>query len=231
MKRPTRVPLQLSESLHQRLNAYALAASAAGVGVLALTLPAEGRIVYTQAHHIISKGQSYPIYLNHGGIPDFNLVIGDIISSDLAFYVRGETYNSHIYNAVAITGTSGRGIGVAAALKKGQKIPGKSGFEPIAVLGADNTYLSRYSGNWLPDVKNRYLGMMFLIKGKVHYGWARVSVRSDTHPFRITGLVTGYAYETIANKPIIAGQTHGKDEATLGRLAQGASAVSNGGKP
>jgi len=52
-----------------------------------------------------------------------------------------------------------------------------------------------------------------------------MSVRSDTHPFRITGLVTGYAYETIANKPIIAGQTHGKDEATLGRLAQGASGV------
>jgi len=38
-------------------------------------------------------------------------------------------------------------------------------------------------------------------------------------------ILTGYAYETIPNKLIIAGQTHGRDEATLGRLAQGVSGV------
>jgi hypothetical protein len=30
---------------------------------------------------------------------------------------------------------------------------------------------------------------------------------------------------------IVAGKTHGKNEATLGRLAQGASGMSNRGKP
>jgi hypothetical protein len=35
----------------------------------------------------------------------------------------------------------------------------------------------------------------------------------------------GHAYETIPNKSIIAGQTHGKHEATLGHLATGASAI------
>ncbi len=43
-------------------------------------------------------------------------------------------------------------------------------------------------------------------------------------------LLTGYAYETIPNKPIIAGKTHGKDvitlePASLGHLARGASAI------
>jgi hypothetical protein len=72
--------------------------------------------------------------------------------------------------------------------------------------------------------------MKFTINGKVHYGWARLSVTNLKDKFRITATLTGYAYETIPNKPIKAGQTHDGDEATLGRLAQGASVVSNGGR-
>ena len=70
MKRP-RVPSQVSESLHQRLSAYALAASAAGVGVLALAHPAEARVVYTKAHHVIRAGDIYYLDLNHDGVVDF----------------------------------------------------------------------------------------------------------------------------------------------------------------
>jgi hypothetical protein len=62
------------------------------------------------------------------------------------------------------------------------------------------------------------LGLRFTIVGETHYGWARLSTVSGI-------FLNGYAYETIPNKPIIAGKTHGKDEATLGRLAQGASGV------
>src|SRR5579864_1174953 len=65
MKRPARVPLQLSESLHKRLSAYALAASAAGVGVLALAQPTEARIVYTPKHVDCSRG--CPINLTNVG--------------------------------------------------------------------------------------------------------------------------------------------------------------------
>jgi hypothetical protein len=78
------------------------------------------------------------------------------------------------------------------------------------------------TGPWA-DVQNRYLGLKFKIKGESHYGWARLNVQLNGGP--ITGTLTGYAYETIPNKPIIAGKTHGKDEATLGHLATGASAI------
>ena len=37
----------LSDSIHHRLNMYALAASAAGAGMLALTPPAEGKVEST----------------------------------------------------------------------------------------------------------------------------------------------------------------------------------------
>jgi hypothetical protein len=68
-------------------------------------------------------------------------------------------------------------------------------------------------GNWL-DVKNRYLGFEFVIKGKVHYGWARLSVKNNDGG-NIEGTLTGFAYETIPNKPIIAGKTESAEEGSI----------------
>jgi hypothetical protein len=62
-----RARAMLSPSIDQRLTSYALAASAAGVGVLALTMPAEGRIIYTPAHHVITHGGSFSLDVNHDG--------------------------------------------------------------------------------------------------------------------------------------------------------------------
>lgn len=73
MKRssPARIPACLSVSLGRRLNSYALAASAAGVGVLVLAEPAEGKIVYTPAHVKIGYNSEYNLDINHDGITDF----------------------------------------------------------------------------------------------------------------------------------------------------------------
>ena len=46
----------LSEPAHQRLKTYALAASASGVAMLALALPAEGKIVYRRDNQPIPPG-------------------------------------------------------------------------------------------------------------------------------------------------------------------------------
>jgi hypothetical protein len=72
------------------------------------------------------------------------------------------------------------------------------------------------------------LGLKFVVHGKVHYGWARLSITLGHHRQYddVSGTLTGYAYETVPNKPIIAGQTKGPDvitvqPGTLGRLARG----------
>jgi hypothetical protein len=89
-------------------------------------------------------------------------------------------------------------------------------------------------------VKNRYLGFKFAIKGKIHYGWARLSVAvKSSGGVSLTTTLTGYAYETIPGKSIIAGATKGPEDAegtavnshtrapvTLGALAFGASGLS-----
>ena len=67
-----------------------------------------------------------------------------------------------------------------------------------------------------------YLGMKFVIQGKAHFGWTRLNVGCTNT--KVNATLTGYAYETVPNKPIIAGKTHGPDvvePATLGQLASG----------
>jgi hypothetical protein len=217
--------LQLSSSLHHRLNAYALAASAAGVGVLALAQPAEAKIIYTPTHKVIKPNSSYDLDLNNDGIADF------VIQNKFRC-----TSGSCFGNAYASVGRSGDGVGVVVrpgvshnrelALRKGSLVGENrsfsSGSMARASLNAQGTLSS--AGAWA-NVTNRYLGLKFRLNHESHYGWARMSVRIDTKTAKITATLTGYAYETIPNKKIIAGKIHGDNKATLGRLAQGASAV------
>jgi len=225
--KPARVTSNLSGSLHQRLNAYALAAGAAGVSVLALAQPVEAKIVYTKADVVIGPNgvQRYNLDLNHDGIADFTLQFGTF---------RNHTDSSAYLDESApagngVMGSKPRAIVSAAALYRGAKIargqafyPGKEQMVRVACAGTIIHRTCITSGNWV-NVANRYLGLKFKLKGKTHYGWARLSVQESVSDINAT--LTGYAYETIPNKPIIAGKTHGNDEATLGHLATGASAI------
>jgi hypothetical protein len=231
MERPARIPSLLSRSLNYRLNEYTLVATAAGVGALALAQPAEAKVIYTPAHVVIGKkGERFTLDLNHDGIGDFALFYfhahkgSDFHTSILvAGYPNGSSSN-----LVATTGKAANGDGVAAALRKGSKIPGKSNVFRAGVLAGKSS--SDYVGNWFPNVKDRYLGLTFLVKGKKHYGWARLSVETHKHPFTIKAILTGYAYETVTNKPIVAGKTTGPNVVTvqpgsLGHLARGAAVI------
>lgn len=231
--RPRRTQINLSQPLQQRLNAYALAATAAGVGMLALTPPAQAEIVYTKAHVVIGRYAvlSYDIDLNGDGTGD--------VTINLASRV-GDSHNF-------LRASRALGIdlgGVRCALKAGSRIGPKKHFSATAGLltvtgGSNSTY------GFASDTRNgwkngAYLGIKFLINGEVHFGWARMTVK--TQMSGITILVSGYAYETIPNKPIIAGKTHGADDAeqpapasltipaerpaTLGLLALGAPGLS-----
>ncbi len=225
---------QLSESLHHLLNSYALAASAAGVSLLALAQPSEAEIVYTPAHKSITPNHTIPLDLNHDRTADFRF-------KDIHFTT---TYGSDHRGVLSVVGArpSGRIQGYtrynrhyASALSAGELIGPKGPFTAGPKLMASvysHTTARRYSasvcdGPWANAV-NRYLGLKFLIRGKAHFGWARLNVNCPQT--NVNAELTGYAYETIPNKPIIAGKTKGKDvitvqPASLGHLARGASAI------
>jgi hypothetical protein len=218
---------ELSESLHHLLNAYALAATAAGVGMLALVSPAEAKIVYTRAHHVIKQNDRY--FLRFTRSAGFTIV--DYVNCSEAEAGTGATASPRPFQCNGYLSVSGHGNQIegtanassfdAAALHRGAKIGLKGAFNSRAVmcdvLDSSNTVF----GHWA-NVERRYLGLKFVLAGKLHYGWARLSV--SVRKYNITATLTGYAYETIPNKPIIAGKTHGEDDSTLGSLAQGALA-------
>ncbi len=212
-----RRPVGFNADLEKSLAAYAGAAAAAGVSFLAMTNSADAKIVYTPAHTKIPHGRvGVPIDLNHDGITDFSFV----------------SYYGLEVSAVGNNQVWGRGTGsgrFASALPAGRKIgPDKTylgkGTGFMAAWGY-STYMNSSTasfGQW-NFTRGRYVGLKFAINGQIHYGWARVDVPS-IHP----AVLTGYAYETIPKKPIIAGNTKGPDAitldaASLGKLAVGAS--------
>jgi hypothetical protein len=220
-----RASVRISDSLHRQLNMYALAASAAGVGVLALAEPAEAKIFYTPAHVQII-GNVY-LDLNHDGINDFRFSTTHHTSTGLAH--AGTFFSkSNAQLRVYPVGTRNQIWGhssYASALKPGVRVGPKfspGGFSMVQVAGI-NGQLSAYYGPWEGTktnrtVKNRYVGLKFLIKGQVHYGWARLKV---TVEYPISATLTGYAYETVPNKSIITGKTKGPDVERIQQPATG----------
>ena len=240
MKRSSqpRAAAELSKSVNHQLNTYALVAGAAGVGLLALAPAAEAKIVYTPTHSRV--GQALPVDLNHDGIIDFYLnIYGHSDTSKLSacqYLIFGTLapFCSSNHGTNAIRKTEGAGPTFGADLGYGARIrPHQKFANASALLGSvfATRSDSRWSGPWFnggKGVKNRYLGLKFKIKGRFHFGWARMTVTTNHRLF--TATLTGYAYETIPGKGIVAGKTKGLDVTTvvptsLGHLAAGASAI------
>jgi hypothetical protein len=240
MKRTPRSPRassSLSESTNRKLNTYALAASAAGVGLFALTQSAEAKIVYTGTWVEISPFGTVPLDVNHDGIADFKF--------------SNVGYSTSVLDVLKVVGVQSNriwGTGrYASALPAGVRIGPKGKFQVNPSLMAKATQCYYYScskknlGLWA-NVTHRYLGLKFSINGEFHYGWARLNVTVEPDHAAYAAL-TGYAYETVPNTPIITGNTAGPDEvghvpndaatptvtnrtsASLGTLARGALAL------
>jgi hypothetical protein len=215
----------LSESARQQLHMYAIAAGAAAVGALALAQPVEAKIVYTSANVVIGyNGVSYyNLDLNHGGITDFTI-----------YWDKSFAFHRHQHlgvfpaasNQVAAMKSCSSGFCTikAEALYRGVKIGSGQAF-----YGSKSAIMARgqcfgtgnhcsFGGNWL-GASNRYLGLAFTIHGKTHYGWARISVHVVSRRF-LSSRLTGYAYETIPGKSIIAGRTNAAEaDPTNGRYS------------
>jgi hypothetical protein len=211
-----------SQKTHHQLTSYTLAATAAGVGLLASAAPSEAEIIYTPANGMITRDGSYAIDLNHDGIVDF--VILEKVqnqSANASFQTLGvkPPPNNQADCRYPFCGSTG-GV-YAGGLSLGNEIGpssarhGWSG-EPkqMAAEIRSGTFVT-YLGDFR-YARGNYLGLRFQINGETHFGWARFTVR-----FR-GGLpkdrtweahLTGYAYETVAGKGIKAGQTKEDDDA------------------
>jgi hypothetical protein len=216
---PSRTPAKLSVSVHHQLNMYALAVGAAGVGLLASAQRAEARIVYTPANVRVPANGVIGLDLNHDRTTDFK--IGLVSSFPVAVLIAEVLQTNEVWGVQSGTRW------MAADLKAGNRIGKNSAFKNyslglyMAIVTQGNS-----AGPWIGQ-ERAYLGLRFNIKGQIHYGWARFKVATQRgHVPFIKATLTGYAYETIPNKPITAGKTTGPDAnavqpTTLGKLALG----------
>jgi hypothetical protein len=238
---------RLAGKLELRLATYAAAASAAGVGILALAQPSAAEIIYTDTHLRVIKGTL--LDLNHDGVNDFQFTGFRSVYfvtqsggarprySNAALSVLGEGPDNQVF-----------GASYASALKAGATIGPSGKFPGGPRIGRDHdklgvSYYLRAYGPWQSNpygIRNRYLGVKFKVNGEIHYGWVRMNVHFQPFAY-IFPEITGYAYETEAGKSIRAGQTKETSEAakisnsllpesvvreaTLGALAIGAQGI------
>jgi len=202
----------LSDSVHQRLNVYALAASAAGV--LALTPSAEAKIVYTPAHRRLSLNKNFFLDLNHDGIDDFKFNFAARKTSSQMFDDHLDINGVKPSDSVVwFHSTIHEGGSCALALPKGRTVGSRQAFKrgPLIMLNtyANTSNRTTYCTSQHVKKGQAYLGLKFSINGKIHYGWARLAnVFGGPNP---GAELTGYAYETMPDKPIITGKTKGPD--------------------
>jgi hypothetical protein len=212
----------LNFKLDRKLAGYTAAATAAGVGVMALAQPSQAKIVYTPTDETLKPNQTLAIDLNNDGIVDFTLT--NILGTNEGYLsVTAEGLN-HIVMA---------GSFYASALQPGQKVGMGERWRAFSAFmnfcsSENGTVTNR--GPW-SNVKDRYLGLEFTIQGQTHFGWARLNViRNEC---KMIAVLTGYAYETVPHKAITTGRTSGADEigsekrsnATLGALALGSGGL------
>jgi hypothetical protein len=230
--RAPRSSQQLSPTLLHKVNAYTLAAGAAGVSVFALSQPAVAEIVVTHAHGTVAYHGTVSIDFNHDGVPDFRLTL-----PSSGYHLFHATLQVRPRGAGGVIGTA---KGYASAMAQGASIgPGQVFTEGMAVpmvktlaLRSCGSYYRDLFGPW-QDAQNSFLGVRFLIDGATHYGWIRLTVTTDTG--FIVPTVTGYAYETIPGESIRAGQMVEDDSVpaekspaangSLGMLALGSQGV------
>jgi hypothetical protein len=202
-----RVMATLDWRIEKRLLSYAVAATAAGVGTMACSLPAGAKVVSTSTFVQIPPNIMVNLDLNGDGIPDFQFSNNNN-SSGSSSVLRGnlkvlpQNQGNAIWGASAYASALGPGVVVGSngAFQQGHE------FMAHATHFCHSSCLYRSGGPW-KEATRLYLGFQFTILGQMHYGWARVSVAATDGG--VYAAVTGYAYETVPNVSIVTGQTTG----------------------
>jgi hypothetical protein len=225
--RTPRTTLPINSKLEIRLLGYITAAGAAGVGLMAIAQPAEAKIVYTPLANVPLTSLT-TVDLNGDGVADlsFNFIQSGYGAFQNVYPAAG--------NAIAF-GTLNHSSG-PLPLPWLTRIGWKTKFTTGRglITGVDGCHSYCFDIGIWQNQTNKYLGIKFLINGKTHFGWMRLTVGAP-----LTGYASGYAYEDRADEPIIAGKTTGPEVAlsiaptafplkpsqSLGLLARGAHGV------
>ncbi|MBK8845919.1 MAG: T9SS type A sorting domain-containing protein [Bacteroidetes bacterium] len=181
------------------------------VTAMMFSASANAQIIYTDVNPdstITCLGNSctktYNVDLNNDGVNDYS--ISSIRSGNICQH-GGMVYRSQVkvaaFNAnavVAVTNTTyPRAMNFNNVISSGLSLS-TSGFVFSKYWGNCGTG----SLNLWPNSVDRYLGLKLIVGANTYYGWARMQVVFGYQP---TFIIKDYAYNTIPNQPILAGET------------------------
>jgi hypothetical protein len=208
----SKLPCKLSDSLHRSLSAYALAAGAAGVAVLACSGSAEAAPVCKNPNLTIPGTNTYALNPAGQQIAPFNIAQTFNNPSSMSFGWWNRDFltpNSAGANAVVDKNgfpaalATGASIGPAAKFGRGKSygLLLTYGYGPSGRGGEKH-----HQGNFQFGQAN-YFGFKFSVAGQVHYGWVRLSVTlgRGLDGKAVFTKIESYGYEASPNTAIAAG--------------------------
>jgi hypothetical protein len=193
----SRATVNINSKLEKSLAGYVTAAGAVSVGLMAIAQPVEAKIVYTPLANVPISSLT-TIDLNGDGITDLSFKLIDTYHGAFQ-WVYPAAGNALAFGSV---NHSSGPLPLPLLTRIGWKSPFQK--RDGILTGVDGCHSTCYHIGIWQNQTNKYMAIRFLIDGKTHFGWMRLTVGAS-----LTGYATGYAYETIADEPIIAGKTTG----------------------
>ncbi|MDP4662659.1 MAG: T9SS type A sorting domain-containing protein [Salibacteraceae bacterium] len=222
----------MKNDLLARLKKYALSAAA----FTAAGGAANAQIQYTDIipdDTVTGGGASYALDLNNDGTADFNFFVVNTAYSSSYVSANGFSFSSNQIKGIGVSASnSSNGIMLASnyypyALSSGNAINAAALFTSSGALAANITSVSSYSfsfsgynyagsssnssvlGNW-QGATDKYLGLKVQVGTSTYFGWARLTVLSDTqfvikdYAIQVNPFISINAGDTFALPPVAA---------------------------
>ena len=208
------MPAPLFEPLRHRLDSYALAAGAAGVALLACSVPATAAPVCKSISVELLGTGTYAFNPARQRFAPFNIAqTFESISSHTSTAGNRAFFTPNSAGANGLLATNGlpsdlapgARIGRGAKFGKGQSYGLLFTYGP----GAGGTR-KQHKGHFQFGQIN-YFGFKFTVSGQTHYGWVRLQASANNG--HSTTHIDAYGYESTAGKAIRAGACSALDSA------------------
>ncbi len=186
------------------------------------TTTGTSKIVYTDVKPdsaILSTTDSFNLDLNNDGIPDFEFQKSIFI---MECGHNPEVPPTHTFSTkLSVTPTRANNAIIASVSNFSLVLDSAASINPDSLWGIGTQILFEVTatsycgvvsehGYWL-NVADKYIGLKFIKGNNTYYGWARLS---STYSASSSSVMIGdqlilkdYAYNSIPNQPILAGQT------------------------
>jgi len=175
--------------------------------LLGFVQPSSAYIIYTPADKELNGSGMLTVDFNRDGILDASIQQSSRFDGNNCWLDLVQAYPG---TRGAIVATDQGGFAWASALTAGYIIGSQAplNFGEALMLDVHSGSCSLDDGYW-GDGAVHYLGVAFKIRGALHFGWIQLKVTYANNHFghELTTTLTGYAYETVAGRPIVAGRT------------------------